>query len=368
METAKKRLQFVDMAKGIAAICIVFYHILAPTAFSSVVTGITSGALFLFFVLSGYFYTPGKRSLKANIAGKAKALLIPFFGYSLSFWAVGTIYYLIVGTVPFIETLYCLRNFYVGCIWNRTIQDWFSLEYYSLGKRYIFLADFWFLLALLFAYILFLIIADKVLRSKVKESVAIVVLLTVTGVLRSFQIFLPYNLQLVPFWTALLLFGAIMKERDLYNLPFMKGIKAWFISIGSVAIGVTVLTITGFGTNVFRGTFDWIEPITMVILFVCSILVVWGFGSFCKLWEETGARINEIAWLGSHSLYIYLFHMFYAWLISTITGFSILYKDEITAQTVVISVLIALASLALSILTGIIADIISGKVRKRTKK
>ena len=103
METAKKRLQFVDMAKGIAAICIVFYHILAPTAFSSVVTGITSGALFLFFVLSGYFYTPGKRSLKANIAGKAKALLIPFFGYSLSFWAVGTIYYLIVGTVPFIE-------------------------------------------------------------------------------------------------------------------------------------------------------------------------------------------------------------------------------------------------------------------------
>ena len=84
-----------------------------------------------------------------------------------------------------------------------------------------------------------------------------------------------------------------MKGRDLYNLPFMKEIKAWFISIGSAAIGVTVFTITGF---------------------------------------------------------------------------SILYKDEITAQTVVISVLIALASLALSVLTGIIADIISGKVRKRTKK
>ena len=297
-----------------------------------------------------------------------KALLVPFFGYSLSFWAIGTIYYLIAGTVPFIETLYCLRNFYAGCIWNRTIQDWFSMEYYSLGKRYMFLADFWFLLALLFAYILFYLIANKVLRSKAKEIAAVVVLLAVTGVLRAFQIFLPYNLQLVPFWTAFLLVGAIMKERDLYNLPFMKGAKGWIISIASAAISIVVFTLTGFGANVFRGTFDRIEPLTILILFVCSVLFVWVFGNFCKLWEETGARVAEIAWLGSHSLYIYLFHMIYAWLISVFTGFSIQYKGEITAQTVVISVLIALASLALGILTGIIADLISGKAKKQIKK
>lgn len=95
-------------------------------------------------------------------------------------------YYLIAGTVPFAETVYCLRNFYAGCIWNRTVQGWFFLEYYDLGKRYMFLADFWFLLALLFAYMLFFIIADRVLRSKAKEAAAIVLLLAVTGILIAF--------------------------------------------------------------------------------------------------------------------------------------------------------------------------------------
>lgn len=367
MTEQKKRVQFVDMIKGIATLCVVFYHITAPSIIKDITLGFGFPSLFAFFALSGYFYAPGKRSLKENIANRTKSLMIPFFKYSLCFWVIGTVCHLIQKTATLLEALYCLRNFYIGCIWNRVIQDWFSLEYYSLGKRYMFLADFWFLIALFLSSILFFLIADKVLNSALKETLTIIALLAVSGILRGFEVSLPYNIQLVPFWTACLLLGAVAKERDVFNLSFMRGAKGWIISFIAVVIGVFVCANFSFGMNLFRGTFDSIEPVTMIAMLLCGIVSVWGIGNLCRLFEQTGMRVNELAWLGSHSLYIYLFHMLYAWLISIITGFSIQYKDEITGETVAISLLISLASLGLSVLTAIAADTLAKILKKHRK-
>ena len=368
MEKSKNRVQFIDMTKGIAILCVVFYHITAPSFFKTITVGLTLPALFAFFALSGYFYTPGKRSLIENISNRTKSLMIPFFKYSLCFWLIGSIYHLIQKSATVLETLCCLRNFYIGCIWNRVIQDWFSFEYYSLGKRYLFLADFWFLIALLFANLLFFLIADKVLRSNVKELIAVILLLATSGILRFFQVSLPYNLQLVPFWTACMLLGAIAREKDLFNMSFMKGAKGWIVSIISIVIGVGVCARFNLGMNLFRGTFDPpIEPLTMVVLLLCAVISTWGIGNFCRLLEQTGMRVNELAWLGSHSLYIYLFHMFYAWIISVITGFSLQYGDSVTAKTVAISLLVGLVSIGCSVLTAIAADALSRKCKDRQK-
>ena len=88
MPAEKKRLQFIDAVKGIAILWIVLYHLLAPCAFKNVIIQLCDMFLLLFFFYSGYFYKPGKRSFGENMKNRAKSLMIPFFRYSLCFWAL----------------------------------------------------------------------------------------------------------------------------------------------------------------------------------------------------------------------------------------------------------------------------------------
>ncbi len=122
--------------------------------------------LLVFFFYSGYFYKPGKKAITKSIADRSKALAVPFFKYSLVFWGIGSIYLVLTKNETVKEAFACLRNFYIGCIWNRVIQDWFHLEYYSLGKRYFYLADFWFLIALFLSSLFFFWFIDRILISK----------------------------------------------------------------------------------------------------------------------------------------------------------------------------------------------------------
>ena len=119
-----------------------------------------------YFFYSGYFYKPGKKAITKSIADRSKALAVPFFKYSLVFWGIGSIYLVLTKNETVKEAFACLRNFYIGCIWNRVIQDWFHLEYYSLEKRYFYLADFWFLIALFLSSLFFFWFIDRILISK----------------------------------------------------------------------------------------------------------------------------------------------------------------------------------------------------------
>ena len=67
-------------------------------------------------------------------------------------------------------------------------------------------------------------------------------------------------------------------------------------------------------------------------------------------------RVGELCWLGSHSLLIYLYHMFYAWIICVVTGFSLKYQAPVTTGVLVKSLLLTIACLGLFTLGYIIAD------------
>lgn len=364
MSQAVKRLQFVDMVKGIAIIHVVFFHLLAASPVKSYFNHTIEIILVTFFFFSGYFHKPGKKSLGENLKSRAKALLVPFFKYSLFFWAVGTIYLVASGSAPVAETFYCLRNFYGGCIWNRTIQNWFQWDYYQLGKRYLFLADFWFLLTMLFASIVFFLIVDHVIKSKAKTIVVSAVLFALTGVLRAFAIDLPYNFQLVPFWAAFMLLGAFAGYYHLFDSEKLTGAKEWVLSILTLAAGITISLLQPENLNMFRGTFPENEIVNMLLCIAASLLAIWGLGVLCKKIEQTGVRIHELAWLGSHSLLIYLYHMFFFWILCTILGIPTQYPEDPSTTVILQSVLITVTVLALCILRYVFADILIGKYSK----
>lgn len=348
------------MVKGLAILSIAMYHIVAPGILKSIFSGISCVLFFAFFFYSGYFYKPGKASIKDGIAARAKSLLVPFFTYSISFWLVGSVVLIIKAQETIMDALCCLRNFYAGSIWNRVIQDWFSWDYHSLGKNYPFLADFWFLPAMFIASILFIILVEKISKSVVPQVITIVVLLAITGVLRYFEISLPYNLQLIPYWTSIILLGQIGKTIKINDK--LSGAAAWITGIIASVIPIGIVSYFALGMKMFRGEFDKPEPLMMIALFLLGAVGTYGVSTVCKQIEDSGAKVGKLAYLGSHSIYLYMYHMFIAWIISMITGFSLRYDPkEVTGEQIAISLLIAAVSIAVSILISICADKIKNK-------
>ncbi len=356
----KKRVKFIDMVKGLTILSIASYHIIAPGIVKFILAGICSIMFFSFFFYSGYLYTPGRAGIGKSIASRAKGLLLPFLQYSLSFWAVGTVVLLAKGEESITEALCCLRNFFIGAIWNRTIQDLFSWEYYSLGKRYPFLADFWFLPTMFMASVLFIILREKICRTVASSLISIAVMLAAVGILRGCSISLPYNLQLIPFWSAIMLAGAVGREREIFAR--LKGASAWLVGAIVTVASVGVAAFLGWGKNLFRGAFDEPEPVTMLILFCLGCVSVWAISVLCRQIEEAGIRVDKMAYLGSHSIYIYMYHYFIAWLICMVTGFSMRYDEQdVAADVLVKSFILAAVSIALSVLISVCVD------RRRSK-
>lgn len=356
MPVEKKRMQFIDAVKGIAILWLVFYHLLAPCAVKSVITQLHELFLTIFFFYSGYFYKPGKRSFDENVENKVRSLLTPFFRYSLSFWAIGSIYLVATKNETLKEAFLCLRNFFAGCIWNRTIQDWFGWEYYSLGKRYFYLADFWFLLAMLFASGLFFLMADRALKSGTAMLLAVLALFAATGVCRYFSLSLPYNIQLAPYWAAFMLLGAYAGQKNLAEFPPLSTGASSAVAVLLMSIGIVTAICKEASVNLFRGSFGENEVYSMILCIVAAVPFCWGIGIFFAQIEKAGARLKEIAWVGSHSLFLYLFHMFYAWILCVLTGFSVQYEEPVSAEVVAGSVLLIFICVDLCILRGFLDD------------
>ena len=355
IEKEKKRVQFIDMVRGITILFLCMYHIIAPGMTRAFFTGSVGTLLFSFFFFSGYFYTPGKKSIGSNIAGRAKSLLGPFFTYSIAFWLIGSIILVLQGSESVTDALCCLRNFYGGSIWNRDIQDFFGWDYHSLGKSYPFLADFWFLPALFLASVLFIIVVEKAADNLALQGVIIAVMIFVSGILRYFGMSFPYNLQLIPFWSAFLILGNVFRESKLFDR--LSGAKAWICGALISVISYGIAVYTGYGTTLFRGTFDEPEVLTMLAMFVNGILCIYGVSLLCKGTEDKGVNVDKLAYLGSHSVYLFLYHVYIAWMICQFTGFSMRYDPEtLTTAIFAKSVLLAVISIALSILVSVLAD------------
>ena len=351
----KRRVKYIDMVKGITILCIALYHIVAPGIIRNVLAGICAVMFFSFFFYSGYLYTPGKDKVKRSIGKRAKGLLLPFVTYAIPFWIIGSVVLILQGKETIMDALCCLRNFFAGSIWNRTIQDYLGWDYHHLGSNYPFLADFWFLIAMFLASVLFIILREKVCKSVKSIIITVVIMLLITGVLRGLSISLPYNLQLIPFWTAIILMGNVFREGNV--LGKLKGLSAWILGIVVSVLGIGISVYLGWGKNLFRGGFDKPEVVTMIVLFCLGIVTTWGISVLCKQMEDSGINISKIAYFGSHSIFIYMYHYFIAWLISMFTGFSIRYdENNVTASTLSISIVLAIVSIALSILISVVFD------------
>ena len=358
----KTRLHYMDIAKAIIVIMMIIYHVLAPCFLRNAICGVVGYVMFAMFFISGYFHKSGKRSIGQNIKTRFIGVLKPFFIYSIVMFVLSSVYYLATKQESIMDVLCCLRNFYGGCIWNRTIQDLFGWDYHHLGATYLFLSPLWFLLTMFFSGVLFYFIEGFALKSKLRSIIIALVLAVITGVCVGFNVSLPYNLQTVPVFTSAILLGALCGQNSFFENIKINIVLEWVIDI------VVLVSIGVYGyfysqnVQVYRGIFGDKGAKDVVVYFIFSVLLSLTFCDLCKLIERSKIRIKELSWVGENSLYIYMTHVFFGWILSIPMGISLKYNvDGIDTPVMIKSVILTILTIIVTVLYTLLRNKIFSK-------
>lgn len=319
-----KRLAYLDYAKAFAILVPVFAHI----GFSE----IGNLALFcipVFWVVAGYTYVPGRRSLKESIAAKFKAILLPFWGFMFLYIIVELIRAPYVGYADSRFAILGLLNtvYGSGCIPNRSglLDGILPFKNYMVQSN-LFIDiitptnnPLWFLPAFFIASILFCCIIEKTKKkhwSRLPILVALILLTSLEVVIPGLKQ-LPYGLGRGFLGAAFMMIGFWMKQYDFFNkrksviLPAVA--VSFFIAISSILLGFNGrgMVSSNYGSYQIFGIF-----MTFVggVGAACFLLYV------CMLIEKLPfSRIkNALSLVGKNTFVIYVWHMLFKFIFDVI--------------------------------------------------
>ena len=272
----QQRLDYIDSAKGIGILLVVFAHVIAALKVGMRAEEIiTSFHMPIFFVLSGLFFSR-KSSFKEFVIGKTNRLVVPF------------VFFFILSCIPPIAW-YTYRG---------TILEKLPSVLFGVYSERIFVgAAIWFLLALWFDNLLFYLV------TLVKHKLGGAFLCLLFGTI---GLALAYNRINLPFWfdtalTCIIYFamGYLIKnyttllqrgKSDKYNLLF---------SIICIVVAVLFSGYTCYRANHFEIPF-W-------QLYIC------GISGFFAVFFCAKSKVGNVKWLqhvGKNSLIILCIHQY----------------------------------------------------------
>ena len=224
-----QRLEWMDVAKGIAIILMVVGHTSIPKSVSNF---IWTFHMPLFFITSGWLTNWNRNTVQGFIRNKSKNLLLPFFSYSMIVLCVKCLL-LPEGGIPYL--VYWLTHGWDG-------------------------------IALWFIPVLFVALVISKFIIGLREDQLIVggcITLALLGDLLSYyRIHLPWTLSSIPYATALVIIGYFAKR----SVGYMEKYKG-------------VIMILGFGVTFIISRFYRLDicfnSVTPVFLLTIGRLVVW---------------------------------------------------------------------------------------------
>lgn len=196
-----QRNEVMDIAKGIGIILVMLSH---GCGFPFAGYYITSYYIALFFVISGYFYKPG-RSIKESIVRKGKRLLLPYLQYTLILFFL----YCICGRFDTLQEAFAAIS---GAIYSR--YCFYFPKDLPYNNRFFLMANspLWFLTAMFISCIPFYLVVEIYLKNKWSRiSVVTLFFIFMTWVLSKLPILLPWSLDFA-FLGGLYDCGCIVKK------------------------------------------------------------------------------------------------------------------------------------------------------------
>lgn len=293
---AKARLQFVDIAKGIAILAVIVGHVAIRMAGLSYGAATVFATCFtfhmpLFFLLSGYFLHCGQHF---NWRKEARRLIVPYILTALTIVVLEVVAVLMLNDLP------------AGMSLKRFVFEWLNAAVYGsaaltgkeLWPQTFRIGAIWFLLALFWARLL------VTAACKTRISGLLIVLCALAGGISAPYVYLPFSIQAGMTASVYVYLGTLVRKYDLLNV--MKQHK-WVLAPALLIWLYAILHFRGFG----MGTADFGQT----PLDVARNLIGSFGGMICILIismyiEQLGHRMSShLAEIGRISLLILAVHI-----------------------------------------------------------
>ena len=354
-----KRIECVDITKGLAIIVVVISHLVMVSSISNVITRVFGGLMGVFFMLSSYFYKPGKGYL-FNVKKRFFQIIIPFLVYNLVVILLVFLYESLRGTnMAFVE--------YLKVYWQR-IYDSSSLTEINLGPdtgmrgprgaltsiASMALVPSWFLHRMFFSELIFFAVADWALENTKRVACTIAVLLTITVLYVQFvPVHLPLQLDSCFAIAAIMLFGSYMRKLNAATYIETHPWDKKKIIITAIFLVLYVLAAfflyEFFGRALINGKFGIVGSPSVYIWFFCQVIFFYVMLLFGSLLAHVGFLSATLKLVGRHTLMILLFHMFFGNVVGQILTWAFGYASKPTWISLVSVVLALCLSLCVSL-------------------
>lgn len=274
MPETRQRLLYVDMAKTIALVLVVYSHI--PGALCQQYLG--SFFIFTFFFLSG-FTGRTRLSWDAHQKKRARRLLVPYLVFSLA--------------LVFVSGNHDAKDF-AGIVYSR-----YSLYPLDRIPNVVFLRSrntpLWFLTAMF--------VADGVYYALVRHiksykglAAAVAVLTALAMAMGHLPVLLPWSLDTMPFFVIAMLMGHAIKGHDeLFSDRWSIVLLAFLFVLSCFLNGNINLSCRIYGHSVLLALVSGMTG-TLLLLSACKVL-------------ENRSRLSVLAILGRHTLTVFSLQM-----------------------------------------------------------
>ncbi|MBO6229467.1 MAG: hypothetical protein IK990_13835 [Ruminiclostridium sp.] len=310
---AKKRITEIDIIKGVGILTIAAVHLIYRTE-SGLANHIFRALgwllIGLFFMLSGYTYSTGKRTVRQSCNARLRYLLFPAAITEIILLIVGGLYCMLFHGYALSD---CLHDALVTFL-RPELCVLISEEWGQGGFLYNNLSPSWFIWSMLWTELIFIPTAEWCGKGdlKVRGCISAFVLTAVQIPIYMFVSPLPWLLQLVPLFTVFMLMGMLLHESGLFKCEWRyNAALTALISFLGFAASVGVFSLGG--DNYFNGYVgvygNGIDILLPIIQLVPGIIA---FYALAKLILRVHILSDGIIWIGRHTLTFLMCHCFFA--------------------------------------------------------
>jgi fucose 4-O-acetylase-like acetyltransferase len=310
----KSRAYSVDVLKGLIIIAIVFLHIIFSTHDDAGSPGIPIQAMYLglmaFFLLSGYFYRPD-RGFVSNMKKRVNQLFIALAVCSVILPILLYAWLAVLGQAQGLDDYILALQWGFGM--NEVFMPLGSPKVYPLCGSAV---GYYFLWAMLIAFIILYALADHIVKDNKRLAVTIIALLIIAALIAEFGRYrLPFFAELAPLAAAFMFAGAGLAKFGLVEkieeFSWKDG-RYWLPLVASLAIAAVMLFIFPPGINfdiLILGQYGGLSTFPYFIESICMFVV---FLYLCNLLSKIPGLVILLTECGKHTLGILLYHGFVA--------------------------------------------------------
>lgn len=289
----KRRIQWIDSARGIAMLCVIFGHMNIGSVWNKI---IFSFHMPIFFLISGYFLK--KEENRTFVKKKAKHLLIPYVFTSICLISLSQI-------LNMSKVILHKDNIYPA---NKLFIEWIKAVILGSGRRTDFLwihsdiavGAIWFLLALFFSQCMVHFFMKK--RFAVLSIIGIAIL----GIATAKYIWLPWSMQSAAAAAVFIMIGYIVGGKIGYTLyDIIKNGKIVCICIISWVIYLGVCLYIDDCLSIASATFP-LGPVDFLGATAASFVVFW---FSYRIVSVIPMLERFLIWFGKNSLIVLCFHL-----------------------------------------------------------